>query len=94
MGLIGLGAHFLVLAASFEWLGLTFPAAQTSATLAAIAANFVLNNFVTYRDQRLTGRKFVTGLLRFYVVSLIGAVSNIGVGNWLFASNGVDAVRP
>jgi dolichol-phosphate mannosyltransferase len=88
MGLIGLGAHFLVLAASFEWLGLSFGASQTSATLAAIAANFVLNNFVTYRDQRLTGRRFVSGLLRFYVVSLIGAVSNIGVGNWLFASNG------
>ncbi len=88
MGLIGLGAHFLVLAASFEWLGLSFAAAQTSATLAAIAANFVLNNLVTYRDRRLTGRRFATGLLRFYVVSLIGAVSNIGVGNWLFASNG------
>jgi dolichol-phosphate mannosyltransferase len=88
MGLIGLGAHFLVLASSFEWLGWSFAAAQTTATLAAIAANFILNNLVTYRDQRLTGRKFATGLLRFYVVSLIGAVSNIGVGNWLFASNG------
>jgi dolichol-phosphate mannosyltransferase len=87
MGLIGLGAHFLVLAAGFEWLGLDFAAAQTTATLAAIAANFVLNNLVTYRDQRLTGRRFVTGFVRFYVVSLIGAVSNIGVGNWLFASN-------
>jgi len=87
MGLIGLGVHFLVLAASFGWSGLSFAAAQTSATLAAIAANFVLNNLVTYRDQRLTGSRFVTGLLRFYVVSLIGAVSNIGVGNWLFASN-------
>jgi len=53
----------------------------------AIAANYVLNNAVTYRDQRLTGRRFLTGLVRFYVVSLIGAVSNIGVGNWLFAAN-------
>ena len=88
MGLIGLGGHLLVLTASFEWLGWSFVAAQTTATLMAIAANFVLNNLVTYRDQRLTGRKFATGLLRFYVVSLIGAVSNIGVGNWLFAANG------
>jgi dolichol-phosphate mannosyltransferase len=88
MGLIGLCAHFLVLAASFEWVGWSFAASQTSATLAAIAANFVLNNAVTYRDQRLTGGRFATGLLRFYVVSLIGAVSNIGVGNWLFASQG------
>jgi dolichol-phosphate mannosyltransferase len=88
MGLIGLCAHFLVLAASFEWLGLSFATAQTSATLVAVAANFALNNAVTYRDQRLTGRRYVAGLLRFYVVSLIGAVSNIGVGNWLFASQG------
>jgi dolichol-phosphate mannosyltransferase len=87
MGLIGLAAHFAVLAASFEWFGLSFAAAQTTATFVAIAANFVLNNAVTYRDQRLTGRRFAIGLLRFYFVSLIGAVSNIGVGNWLFTSN-------
>jgi dolichol-phosphate mannosyltransferase len=87
MGLIGLGAHLLVLTVAFEWLGLSFAAAQLDATLAAIAANFVLNNLVTYRDQRLTGRAFVIGLLRFYVVSLIGALSNIGVAHWLFSSN-------
>jgi dolichol-phosphate mannosyltransferase len=87
MGLIGLGAHLLVLSVAFQWLGLSFAAAQLDATLAAIAANFVLNNLVTYRDQRLTGRAFVIGLLRFYVVSLIGALSNIGVASWLFSSN-------
>jgi dolichol-phosphate mannosyltransferase len=54
--------------------------------MTAIAGNFVLNNAFTYRDQRLTGRRFVTGLLSFYVVSLIGAISNVGVGNWLFSS--------
>jgi dolichol-phosphate mannosyltransferase len=49
--------------------------------------NFTLNNFITYRTERLRGRRFFGGLARFYAVSLMGAVSNIGVGSWLFATN-------
>jgi dolichol-phosphate mannosyltransferase len=86
VGLVGVAVHFLVLALGVEALGLRFGWAQTLATMTAIAGNFVLNNAFTYRDQRLTGRRFVTGLLSFYVVSLIGAISNVGVGNWLFSS--------
>jgi dolichol-phosphate mannosyltransferase len=86
MGIVGLGAHFAVLAGTFGWAD--FPVAQGIATLAAIAANFVLNNYITYRDQRLTGYRFVVGLLRFYVVSLIGAVSNVGIASWLFTAEG------
>jgi dolichol-phosphate mannosyltransferase len=89
MGLIGLGAHFLVLSAAFGALGIAFGSSQTAATLAAIPVNFTLNNFITYRSQRLRGRRFLEGLLRFYAVSLMGAISNIGVGNWFFATNSV-----
>src|SRR5262249_47387629 len=44
--LIGLCAHFAVVPGGSECIAMSLPAAQTSATLAAIAANFVLNNFV------------------------------------------------
>jgi dolichol-phosphate mannosyltransferase len=86
VGLLGIMVHFAVLAAAIDWIGLHFAWAQTVATLLAIASNFVLNNAFTYRDQRLVGRAFLTGLARFYVVSIIGALSNVGVGNWLFSN--------
>jgi dolichol-phosphate mannosyltransferase len=86
VGVVGIMVHFAVLAAAIDLARLPFSAAQTIATLAAIAGNFVLNNAFTYRDQRLVGRQFFIGLARFYVVSIIGAVSNVGVGSWLFDS--------
>jgi dolichol-phosphate mannosyltransferase len=87
VGAVGIMVHFVVLAAALRLAHLPFSAAQTIATLAAIAGNFVLNNRFTYRDQRLAGREFFVGLARFYVVSIIGAVSNVGVGGWLFSSH-------
>jgi dolichol-phosphate mannosyltransferase len=87
VGLLGIAVHFSVLGAAIDLIGLSFGWAQTLATLVAIASNFVLNNAFTYRDQRLTGRHFFTGLARFYLVSIIGAVSNVGVGNWLFTEH-------
>ncbi|MGP0095312.1 MAG: glycosyltransferase family 2 protein [Xanthobacteraceae bacterium] len=86
VGLLGIMVHFVALAACIDWIGMRFTWAQTAATLLAIASNFVLNNAFTYRDQRLVGPAFFIGLARFYVVSIIGALSNVGVGNWLFSN--------
>ena len=63
---------------------LSFGAAQAFATIGAIAWNFVLNNLFTYRDQRLTGWHFVTGLIRFQVICAIGAISNVGIATWIY----------
>ncbi len=87
VGLLGIMVHFVVLGLAIDVIGLPFGWAQTVATLTAIASNFVFNNAFTYRDQRLVGRRFFTGLARFYVVSVIGALSNVGVGNWLFSTH-------
>jgi dolichol-phosphate mannosyltransferase len=89
VGAVGLVVHFAVLALGFEVAGLSFTWAQSLATVVAITSNFLLNNAFTYRDQRLTGRAAWIGLARFHVISLIGALSNVGVGNWLFSSSQV-----
>lgn len=44
----------------------------------------MLNNYFTYSDQRLTGWRFVTGLVRFEVICAVGAVSNIGIATWVY----------
>ena len=52
-----------------------------------MTGNFILNNLLTYRDRRLSGRRFVTGLLSFYAVCSLGAAANVGVAAAVFASN-------
>jgi len=84
VGIVGIGVHFVVLSIGVALIGLSFQWAQTLAIVVAIANNFALNNAITYRDQRLTGVNYLTGLLLFYLISSIGALSNMSVGNWLF----------
>jgi dolichol-phosphate mannosyltransferase len=82
VGGLGVVVHLSVLGAMLA-LDASFMSGQFAAVATAIAFNFFLNNRFTYRDRRLKGWKMVTGLLTFYLVSAIGAVANIGIGNWV-----------
>ena len=44
-----------------------------------MTSNFILNNFLTYRDQRLKGFAILRGLLLFYLVCSVGLFANVGV---------------
>jgi dolichol-phosphate mannosyltransferase len=87
VGAIGIGVHFATLTIGYDLIGMAFVWAQTLATIVAIGSNFLINNILTYRDRRLRGWTFLTGLLRFYLVSAAGFVSNIGVSDWMFVSS-------
>lgn len=84
VGISGIGVHFVVLWIGLALFQLDFGWAQALAIAAAIANNFNLNNRITYRDQRLTGVHYLTGLMLFYGISSIGAISSLSVGTWLF----------
>jgi dolichol-phosphate mannosyltransferase len=79
VGSTGLFVHlatlFIVLKV-FDW---PFPQAQASGALVAMTSNFILNNFLTYRDQRLKGFAILRGLLLFYLVCSVGLFANVGV---------------
>jgi dolichol-phosphate mannosyltransferase len=70
--------------AIFKSAEFAFGPAQAAATLVAMTSNFFLNNVTTYRDRRLKGGAALKGLLVFYVICGIGALSNIGVANWIY----------
>lgn len=84
VGLTGIFIHMAALQVSMTSLALSFELAQTLATIVAITWNFVLNNVFTYRDQRLTGLGFLTGLVRFQLICAVGAVSNVGIAAWIY----------
>jgi dolichol-phosphate mannosyltransferase len=72
---VHLGTLFLVL----NLFDLPFPEAQAAGAVVAMTTNFVLNNFLTYRDQRLKGFSILWGLLSFYLVCSVGLLANVGV---------------
>ncbi|MEZ5890479.1 MAG: glycosyltransferase family 2 protein [Xanthobacteraceae bacterium] len=86
VGLTGVVVHMAILALALDTAELHFSAAQAVATIGAITWNFVLNNRLTYSDQRLTGWRFLKGLLWFQVICSVGAVSNVGAATWIYNS--------
>lgn len=90
----GVFVHFLVLTIVLESLltfgdgaahqGRSFAIAQGAATLVATTSNFLLNNLLTYRDQRLTGRRLWWGWLSFNLVCGIGFLANVGIAHYLY----------
>jgi dolichol-phosphate mannosyltransferase len=84
VGGLGLLVHLATLGGLVRALSIDFRIGQTIAVLTAMTFNYVLNNSFTYRDMRLRGAKFVRGLFTFYAVCLIGAIGNIGVGEFIY----------
>jgi dolichol-phosphate mannosyltransferase len=79
----GVAVHFATLFTVLHFAA--FPIAQAVATVVAMTSNFVLNNLLTYRDRRLSGRRFLSGLVSFYAVCSLGAVANVGIASAAFA---------
>lgn len=85
VGGLGVIAHMLVLAMLNRGFDVPFVQSQLVAAMVAMTANFFANNALTYRDKRLkTPRELILGLLSFYAVCSLGAVSNVGIAAVLF----------
>lgn len=79
VGSVGLFVHLLTLDVAFNVFDIRFAEAHVLGAVVAMTSNFLLNNFLTYRDQRLRGFAILPGLLLFYVVCGVGLLANIGV---------------
>jgi dolichol-phosphate mannosyltransferase len=79
VGSIGLVVHLTTLFIAHEILNVPFAEAQGLGAFVAMTSNFILNNFLTYRDQRLKGFAILRGLLLFYLVCSVGLFANVGV---------------
>ncbi len=95
VGTLGVLVHIAVLGLLFRMAGEGFAFSQAIAVLVAMSFNFWLNNWLTYRDQRLTGAgAVVKGWIGFCATCSVGAVANVAVAtllearglNWVFAA--------
>lgn len=84
VGGTGVAVHMATLALLLVSSG-SFRLSQAAATLFAMTFNFFANNLLTYRDKRIKGGwPLAKGLLSFWLVCSIGAISNVGVASVLF----------
>jgi dolichol-phosphate mannosyltransferase len=79
VGGTGLFVHLGTLYAALKLFEAPFAEAQAAGAFVAMTSNFILNNFLTYRDQRLKGFAILRGLLAFYLVCSVGLFANVGV---------------
>jgi dolichol-phosphate mannosyltransferase len=88
IGAAGVVVHMAVLGLFLAVFGGTlrenivtdFEIGQTMAALVAMSFNFILNNSLTYADQRLSGvGPLLRGWLRFALTCSVGLLANVGV---------------
>ena len=99
VGSLGLLVHMSIYWLVADWLSggeelkvHNFRLSVIIATEVAILFNYTLNNLWTFRDQKLTGRSALWGLVTFNGACLFGAVANFGVSTYLFARGIPDSV--
>jgi dolichol-phosphate mannosyltransferase len=85
VGLVGVFVHLVVLSAQL-FQGAPFARAHAVATAVAILANFFLNNLVTHRDSRLRGWSLLPGMVVFFEVCALGALSNFALAKLLYSA--------
>lgn len=85
-GLSGLILHLGVLGVLHKILHTPFATAQLTATLVAMVSNFLVNNSVTFRQQRLKGATLLPGLIAYMLICGLGALVNLQSADYLFNS--------
>jgi len=86
VGALGVVVHLAALRLALSSLpSLGFDGAQITATLIAMASNFILNNQLTYRDRRLHGLQFLVGFILFALSCSIGLVANVGIARVIYS---------
>lgn len=88
VGVLGLAVHMTILGKLLNVTTIGFLGGQTITTFCAMTFNFFVNNVLTYRDLRIRGAgPLLVGLLTFFAVCSLGAVSNVGIANVMFKEN-------
>lgn len=84
VGCTGILVQLLMVGIFLNIMSLSFFYSQILAVTVAMTSNFFLNNILTYRDQSLSGKYILFGLLSFYFVCSLGAIANVAVANLVY----------
>tara|TARA_B100000965_G_scaffold397338_1_gene413744 strand:+ start:553 stop:1653 length:1101 start_codon:yes stop_codon:yes gene_type:complete len=88
-GLVGLSGVFVQLISTNILMYLFFLPFESSLPISvflAATSNYLINNALTFRSQRLFGFSLLKGLIRFLMVSSLPVIANIGLATTFYNS--------
>ena len=71
-------------------LNLAFEQVLPVGVIVAASSNFIINNLLTFRINRLVGKSFFFGLFKFLLVSFLPIIASIGVANLFYSQLSVN----
>lgn len=84
VGFSGIFVHLGSLWLMYRSLKIEFIYSQITATIIAMTSNYILNNELTFKEDKLRGRNWIYGLFTFYAACTFGAIINVAVADLLF----------
>ncbi len=81
VGISGIMVQFLVNKVLITLGGMNFLQALPLAVVAAASSNYLINNALTFRFQRLKGFGLIRGLLKFLMVASLPILANVGLAS-------------
>ena len=71
-------------------LNLDFEQVLPIGVIVAASSNFIINNLLTFRINRLVGKSFFFGLFKFLLVSSLPIIANIGITSLFYSRLSVN----
>ena len=87
VGMAGMVVHISIFSI-LRFAGWSFLYSQIVAVVLAAVSNYLVNNILTFRAQRLRGMVLLIGLVKFLIVCSLGLIANVGVSTAIYANMG------
>mgnify|MGYP006088767097 CR=1 FL=1 len=87
VGTLGLVLNYTVLILTHIIFGLPYQISQITAVLFSMLTNFHLNNSITFKRKKKTGRAYASGLTLFMAINSIGFLANINIAFYLYSND-------
>ena len=84
VGATGVFVQLFVIYFLIWFFGIAFEKALPFAVIIAASSNYLVNNTLTFRSNRLKHKALIIGLLKFLIVSSLPIVANVGLATSFF----------
>ena len=84
VGATGVLVQFFVIYCLIWFIGIPFEKALPFAVIIAASSNYLINNTLTFRGNRLKDKALIIGLFKFLIVSSLPIFANVGLATIFF----------
>ena len=84
VGATGIIIQLFVVYFSIWFIGIEFQRALPFAVVIAASTNYLINNSLTFRSNRLRNKALIIGLIKFLIVSSLPIFANVGLATTFF----------